>query len=54
MDRRFTRSRTDPHLEITTPALLREADLANIRDPHYVEAVRTGKPPALAELQGFR
>jgi hypothetical protein len=54
MDRRFTRSGTDPHLEITTPAPLREADLAEIHDPRYVEAVRTGKPPALAESQGFR
>ncbi len=51
MDRRFTRSRTNPHLEITTPTLLREADLAEMHDPHYVEAVRTGKPLALAEFR---
>jgi acetoin utilization deacetylase AcuC-like enzyme len=41
-------------LQITAPELLAATDLAEVHDSGYIEAVRTGKPLALAESQGFR
>lgn len=42
-----------PGLEIAAPRSLTEAELAEIHDAGYIEAVRTGKPLALAQSQGF-
>lgn len=41
-------------LQIFEPETLTAADLAEIHDPAYIQAVHTGKPLLLAQSQGFR
>ena len=40
-------------IELVEPTPLRAEQIAQIHDPKYVEAVRTGNPKDLAESQGF-
>lgn len=42
-----------PVLEITVPDPLTVIDLAEVHAAQYIEAVRTGRPLALAQSQGF-
>jgi acetoin utilization deacetylase AcuC-like enzyme len=42
-----------PGIEIIAPAPLTEAMVCEVHDAAYVQAVRTGRPRALAESQGF-
>ncbi len=41
-------------VELTAPEPLAEAEVSAVHDPAYVAAVRTGRPRAVAESQGFR
>lgn len=40
-------------LQLGPPEPLTEADVKAVHAPHYVDAVRTGQPRALAQSQGF-
>jgi len=42
-----------PGVDLVEPAPLGWHDVERLHDPEYVEAVRTGRPRALAESQGF-
>ena len=42
-----------PGLEIASPRPLTAGEIATVHDPEYVEAVRTGEPPALAGSNGI-
>jgi acetoin utilization deacetylase AcuC-like enzyme len=42
-----------PRVQIVAPMPLTEAEVAEVHDPAYVTAVRTGEPRSLAESQGF-
>ncbi len=46
-------SRPMPGIELKEPRPLLEAEVAEVHDPYYVRAVRTGRPRELAESQGF-
>ena len=42
-----------PGIELVAPDLLTGEQLAEVHDPGYVEAIRTGEPRSLAGSQGF-
>ena len=46
-------ARPEPGVTLVEPAPLRWSDVERVHDPAYVEAIRTGRPRALAESQGF-
>lgn len=45
-----------PGIEVVAPTAITECEtlIRELHDPHYVDAVRTGEPRALATSQGFR
>jgi len=45
--------RDDPHLEITAPEPITEADLRRVHTVEYIRAIRTGEPRSLSESQKF-